>query len=303
MQTASWLKLALVAPALATLALVGCGGGGTTTGPSAGGPTGGATKAPGESGPVEGKGVATIKGKIVYDGEAPKPDDLSKQINDQQDKTVCLKDDPKNPDPTHARNWVVSKEGGVEFAAVWIRPPQGKWFTFTDDQKKDWPKEVVVDQPFCHFEPHVSVAFTSYKDGKSSTKETGEKVFIKNDATITHNTKYKGDARDVPGENLTLQAGQKVELKVAANMQTPVSLNCDIHKWMAGYVWVLDTPYAAVTKADGSFEIKGIPAGTKLNLVVWHEGAGFGKGGEKGDTIEVKEGDNDLGTIKIKAKQ
>ena len=64
---------------------------------------------------------------------------------------------------------------------------------FTDDQKKDWPKEVEVDQPFCHFEPHISVAFTGYKEGKSSSKETGQKVFIKNNATITHNTKYKGD--------------------------------------------------------------------------------------------------------------
>ena len=76
----------------------------------------------------------------------------------------------------------------------------------------------------------------------------------------------------MPGENLTLKAGEKAELKVAPNMQMPVTLNCDIHKWMAGYVWVLDTPYAAVTKEDGSFEIKGVPAGTKLNLVVWHEG-------------------------------
>jgi hypothetical protein len=304
MQTKFSLKLTLVAPALVTLVLVGCGGGGD--GKNAGGPTGaastgGGTKAPGESGPVEGKGTATIKGKIVYDGEAPKPDDLSKQIGEQQDKDTCLKDDPKNPNPTHARNWVVGKDGGVEFAAVWIRAPQGKWFTFTDEQKKSWPTEVLVDQPFCHFEPHVSTAFVSFKDGKK-TVETGQKVVIKNDAKITHNTKYAGDKREVPGENLTLKAGDKVDLKVASNMQTPVTLNCDIHKWMAGYVWVLDTPYAAVTKPDGTFEIKGVPAGTKLNLVVWHEGTGFGEGGERGKVIEIKEGDNDLGTIKIKSK-
>src|SRR4249920_1306962 len=109
MRTTHWFKLALVAPALATLALVGCGdkgggGGGNTGGPA----TGGATKPPaGDATPVAGKGVATVKGKIVYDGEAPKPDDLSEQISKQDDNKHCLKDDPKNPDPKHARNWIV----------------------------------------------------------------------------------------------------------------------------------------------------------------------------------------------------
>jgi hypothetical protein len=284
---------------------VGCGGGGgggNAGGGDKGGGDKGGTKGPTETGPVTGVGLATIKGKIVYDGEPAKPDDLSKQMNEQQDKDYCLKDDPKNPDPTHARNWVISKDGGVEFAAIWVRPPQGKWFVLTDDQKKDLPKEVMVDQPFCHFEPHVSVAFYSHKDkdGKK-TIETGQKVFVKNDAKITHNTKYEGDKREVPGENLTLKAGEKAELKVTTNMQTPVRLNCDIHKWMAGYVWVLDTPYAVVTKPDGSFEIKGVPAGTPVNLVIWHEGAGF-VDGERGKTMTFKEGDNDLGTIKIKSK-
>ena len=53
---------------------------------------------------------------------------------------------------------------------------------------------------------------------------------------------------------------------------------------------------------DGTFEIKGVPAGTKVNLVVWHEGTGFNEGGERGKEITLKEGDNDLGTIKIKSK-
>ena len=62
--------------------------------------TRGGTKPPGESGPVEGKGVATIKGKIVYDGQPPAADDLTEQMMGQADKDYCLKDDPKNPNPT-----------------------------------------------------------------------------------------------------------------------------------------------------------------------------------------------------------
>jgi hypothetical protein len=298
MRTTQWFKLALVAPALLTLAMVGCK-------KDNGGPTGGAgktdtgTKPPTEGGPIEGKGVATIKGKFVYDGEPPKAEDLTSQIDPKQ-HGGCLKEDPKNPNPTKGRLWLVSKDGGVQNVAVWLRPPAGKWFKFTDADKSSWPKEVAVDQPFCHFEPRVSVSFYSYKEGKK-TIETGQKVLALNSADFTHNTKYEGDKREVPGENLTLPAGDKKTLNVKADWETPVSLSCQIHGWMRGYIWVLETPYATVSKDDGTFEIKNVPAGTELMLVTWHEGAGFGNGGSKGQVTKIKEGDNDLGTIKIKA--
>ena len=38
---------------------------------------------------------------------------------------------------------------------------------------------------------------------------------------------------------------------------------------------VRDSPYFAVTKADGSFEIKNIPAGVPLEFRVWQEKAGY----------------------------
>jgi hypothetical protein len=43
-----------------------------------------------------------------------------------------------------------------------------------------------------------------------------------------------------------------------------------VHPWMSGFVAVFDHPFFAVTKPDGSFEIKGLPPGT-YNLVFWHE--------------------------------
>ncbi len=47
-------------------------------------------------------------------------------------------------------------------------------------------------------------------------------------------------------------------------------LLCNVHPEMEGYVVVLETPYFAVTAKDGSYEIKGVPAGT-YTLSVWHE--------------------------------
>ena len=40
-----------------------------------------------------------------------------------------------------------------------------------------------------------------------------------------------------------------------------VPFKCDVHGWMNAYVGVLDHPYFAVTGADGTFELKGLPPG------------------------------------------
>jgi hypothetical protein len=49
-----------------------------------------------------------------------------------------------------------------------------------------------------------------------------------------------------------------------------IPLKCDAHPWMAGYVVVAANPYFAVSAADGSFEIKDVPAGNYV-VAVWHE--------------------------------
>ena len=41
-----------------------------------------------------------------------------------------------------------------------------------------------------------------------------------------------------------------------------VSLKCDIHPWMSAWLWVEDHPWYALSAADGSFAIEGVPPGT-----------------------------------------
>ena len=80
-----------------------------------------------------------------------------------------------------------------------------------------------------------------------------------------------------------------------------IEVKCNIHPWMKGWLRVFDTPYYAITDKDGNFEIKLAPAG-KVQLVAWHEGAGWvGAGGKNGTAIDLKPGEtHDVGTIKVK---
>jgi len=38
--------------------------------------------------------------------------------------------------------------------------------------------------------------------------------------------------------------------------------SCDVHKWMGAFVGIVDNPFYAVTTADGTFSLTGLPPGT-----------------------------------------
>ena len=48
-----------------------------------------------------------------------------------------------------------------------------------------------------------------------------------------------------------------------------VTLGCNIHDWMIGYIYVSESPYFATTRKDGSASITGMPSGT-YTVRVWH---------------------------------
>jgi plastocyanin len=119
--------------------------------------------------------------------------------------------------------------------------------------------EVVLDQRGCKYMPHVIGA------------QVGQPVKIINSDATLHNV------HAVPKVNPEFNFSQA--LKGMENVRTfdrpeiMVPFRCDVHGWMAAYVGVVPHPYFAVTAANGSFEIKGLPAGT-YTLEAWHETLG-----------------------------
>ena len=63
--------------------------------------------------------------------------------------------------------------------------------------------------------------------------------------------------------------GTKAE-KVFNTPELKVKFQCALHPWMYAYVHVLEHPFFAVTRKDGSFTIKGLPPG-KYEVSVLHE--------------------------------
>ena len=59
-----------------------------------------------------------------------------------------------------------------------------------------------------------------------------------------------------------------------------VVVRCDVHAWMSAYLLVTDSPFA-VTGADGSFSLAGLPPGS-YTVTAWHE-----RLGEKAATVSV----------------
>lgn len=237
--------------------------------------------------PIKATEYGTIKGKVKWVGKQP---DINATIEaltmpNAQDKEYCLKGKAYE---TTQQAYRIGENGNLGNVFVWIEPAEpGKYFEIPEDQLKKFDKtEVHINQPHCAFMPHCTVVFSYYiKDGKET--ETGQKLFINNDAMVPHNSKMDGRRTSF---NETIPVGGKVTREPRPEGEV-IPLSCSIHPWMRAYVRSMNHPYAAVSRvgadlkakvyenrkaADfGTYEITGVPVGAKVRLKAWHEGVGW----------------------------
>ncbi|MFM8283739.1 MAG: hypothetical protein ACKOCW_09305 [Planctomycetaceae bacterium] len=225
----------------------------------------------------------TISGRFVYAGAKPTVSD----IKADKDVEVCGKH------KLVSEELVVGDTGGIANVVVFVRDKDVK---IHPDLAASKGATVTLDNKDCRFQPHVAVV------------QTGQSLVLKNSDTVGHNSNV-ATIKNSPSNSL-IPAGGESKITFTAEEAIPAQVTCNIHPWMKAWVVVRPNPYAAVSKPDGSFEIKGVPAG-EVELQLWHEKAGYigeikvagksektAKGRKK---VTVKAGDNAMGDITLDA--
>jgi len=242
-----------------------------------------------------------VRGRVVLKGDAPMMAPLA-GIEGHNDKDGCKS--MAAPVELVEQKWILDKNNNVANAVLFFKAPSGKYFVLKDEDKARKDK-VVIDQPHCAYIPHVQAVFPSYQERKEKdkpdleTKSSGQDFIVKNSAKFNHNVSWQGNPKYNPVGNRILKSGDELKIELVPQ-SAPVDFKCDIHTWMNARVWVFDHPYAAVTKDDGTFEIKNLPTGVDLELYLWHEaGQSSPKLLEK---LKLKAGENKLDDISIQAK-
>jgi hypothetical protein len=214
---------------------------------------GGGENRPAPNAKADGPGVIT--GKISFDGPRPAR------------TQVRMAADPNcKPDPEEALSdaLVVAEDNALKDVFVHIKDGLG-------DRVYETPTSpIVLDQNGCQYEPHV---FGVHVD---------QPIEVRNSDATLHNV------HALPKENSEFNFGQQPStLPIQKRFDKPeigVRFKCDVHGWMQAYANVVAHPFFAVTKDDGTFEIRGLPPGTYA-LEAWHE-----RLGAQTQTITISEG-------------
>ncbi len=106
---------------------------------------------------------------------------------------------------------------------------------------------VVLDQENCVYSPHV-VALRA-----------GQLLEIRTSDGVTHNVNAKPSRNE--RFNLSQTPGAPPIEARFERSELSIPLSCDIHPWMSARVHVLEHQAFALSAADGSFAIRGLPPG------------------------------------------
>jgi hypothetical protein len=219
--------------------------------------------------------AAEIKGKFVYDGEAPAATAVTdpKAASEFPGQTI------------NYENLVVDPASkGIANIAVYIRNDVAA--TPEAEAAAAAVPKIVVDNKNGRFEPHIAGVWS----GKQS-------VVFKNSDPVSHNSNFP-----FAGVNPLLTPNSEQEIPISGAKTLPQELSCSIHPWMKSYLVVRENPYTVVTDKEGNFSMKNLPTGVELEVQFWHEKAGYLAAKpewEKGRLVVTLTGDMDLGEVKV----
>ncbi len=184
--------------------------------------------------------AATLTGSVKFTGAAPKPIAI-----DMSADPACRGQNVAQPIAANNGNlanvFVYVKEGLVDSGWTYAGP------------------QVEIFQQGCKYVPHVVGIMA------------GQTVRIINTDDTMHNI------HPMPQHNHEWNAAQMSHgeplVKKFDNPELMIPVKCNQHPWMKMYINVASSPFFAVTREDGKFDIAGLPPGTYTVAAV-HESLG-----------------------------
>jgi len=182
-----------------------------------------------------------VNGKVSFTGTAPKAARIMMNAD-----PVCVK---QHKTPVTGEEVVVNKNGTLRNVLVYVKEGLGS-------RKFDAPAtKVEFDQKGCMYDPHVVGI------------QTGQELDVVNSDPTLHNV------HSLSKENPQFNVAQpKQGMRLAKKFDKPevFKVKCEVHTWMGAYIGVFSHPFYAVTGDDGTFHLKGLPAG-QYTIEAWQE--------------------------------
>ena len=185
----------------------------------------------------------SISGAIAFNAAAPTP----KKVQMDSDP-VCA----RTGKDAIAEDIVVS-DGKLANVFVYVKSglPKNSFAASND--------EVTLDQIGCRYVPHVVGL------------RTNQTLKVLNSDATAHNV------HPVPQKNRewneSQYPGSPPLMKKFPLEDVAIPVKCNQHSWMKAWVAVVKHPFFGVSAADGTFSIKGLPAG-QYEVEAWHEKLG-----------------------------
>jgi hypothetical protein len=143
--------------------------------------------------------------------------------------------------------------GRLQNAFVWVKSGLEDY----DFKAPETPVE--LDQVGCMYKPRVVGVMPR------------QPVMVTNSDGVMHNVHSHPELNRQ--QNIAQIAGSAPRELEFKKPEVMVKVACDVHAWMSAWIGVVDNPFYAVTAADGTYRLEGLPPG-EFTLGVWHEKLG-----------------------------
>ena len=185
-----------------------------------------------------------LAGLVTYSDEVPEV----RQLAITKDKEVCGKVAHED------ESLVIGKSKGIKNVLVsLVNVPAEK-----EKEVSVMGTEFTLDQTGCQFSPHVQLV------------PAGAPLHILNNDGILHNIHTYSET------NKSMNVAQprfKKKITKTFDAAEIISVKCDVHGWMSGFIVVVDHPYHGLSDGEGRYELADIPAGV-YQVQFWHEKLG-----------------------------